>query len=347
MGFRLEESEIPKFLARENLYDELPCGFLSFTPEGTLFDINQTLADWIGQSPEQLRAIGFKALLSKASLLYYNLFLEPLLQIEDLAEEINLKFTSRAGTFDALFSGKSYKNSTGKTLLINATILKISNRKKYESELRLEKRSAEIEQDKLKFLINLVPIQIWTADPSGKLLSINLQVRNYFGDATLDRGTEFLGIVEEDRASAKDAWESSVQSGKLFEREVRFLGISGQPEWFLLRGEPYYNEDVIEMWFCCSININKKKLLQLANQLELKSHLSNAYTNLDHKEARLSAIAFYQSHMVRKPLANILGLIELVNDKQEQEELSAIMELLFESVQELDIMVKNITNDIL
>ena len=346
MEFTLEEEDIPGFLNRENLYNELPCGFISFKPDGTLLSVNNTLANWLGHTPEALIAAGLKSMLSKASLLYYNLFLEPLLQVETSTEEINLKMSGPAGTIDVLFSGKSYKNSQGKTTLINAIVLKIINRKKYEAELLSEKRNAELQQSQLTFLINLVPIQIWTADPKGKLLSINLQVRNYFGDATLDHGTEFLGIVEEDRSAAVEAWKSSIDSGKRFEREVRFLGASGLPEWFLIRAEPYYKGEAIDMWFCCSININKKKLLQLANQTELKSHLSSAYTTLDHKEARLSWIAMEQSHMVRKPLANILGLVDLISDNPDQDEMTVTLKMLLQSAQELDLMLRKVSNNI-
>jgi PAS domain-containing protein len=343
----LETGGLPDFIKRENLYDELPCGFLSYTPEGTLLDVNTTLANWLGQSREELLSQGFKSMLTKASLLYYNLFLDPSLRVKDLAEEINLQLVGPAGTFDVLFSGKSYKDSSGKTVLINATVLKIGNRKKYEAELLSEKRNAETQQSKLQFLINLVPIQIWTADPSGNVLTTNLQVKEYFGDLTVENETKFLGIFEEDRQAAFDDWQSSIKSGKIFEREARLIGVSNQPEWFLMRGQPYYNaDDKIEMWFCCSVNINKKKLLQIANQAELKSNLSTAYETLNHHEARFSSIAFDQSHMVRKPLANILGLIKIINDNPEPDELSVMLSMLHESVQELDLMVNKVSKTI-
>jgi PAS domain-containing protein len=344
----IEDSEIGAFLKRDNLYDELPCGFLSFSPEGILYDVNRTLANWLGRSAEELLRLGFKAMLSKASLLYYNLFLDSLLRLKDLTEEINLQFAGADGNFDVLFSAKSYKNGKGKTVLVNAIVLKIDNRKKYEAELLLEKRNAETQQSKLQFLIDLVPIQIWTANSEGKVLSINRQVGDYFGDFSLDNRTEFLGMYAEDREAAFNEWLNSIAKGKRYEREARLIGASGQPEWFLIQCEPYYNADkMIEMWFCCGININRKKLLQLANQNELKTNLSRAYQTLDHNEARFSLIALSQSHMVRKPLANILGLIEIINDKPEEEELLIMLSMLYESAKELDLMVRKVSEEIL
>jgi PAS domain-containing protein len=344
----LDKSQIPQFIQRDNLYDELPCGFITFDPDGHILAANKTIANWTGQSTDELLSQTFKSLLTKASLLYYNLFLDPILRIKGFVEEINLQLVGKNGNFDILFNGKSYKDKDEKLVLINATVLRIGDRKKYEAQLLSEKRHAEQEKSKLQFLINLVPIQIWTADPKGKMLSMNLQMQEYFGAFTLDDGSEFLGVSELDRKAAYNDWQDTVKKGIRYEREARFVGISGKPEWFFITAEPYYNsDDQIEMWFCCSININKKKLLQIANQMEMKSNLSSAYKTLDHHEARFSTIALNQSHMVRKPLANILGLIEIISDKQEPEDLSIVLNMLYESVKELDSMIKLVSKDIL
>jgi PAS domain S-box-containing protein len=342
----LEKSEIPVFLQQANLYDELPSGCLSFTPEGTILAVNKTFAKWIGETKEGLVSKNAKSLLSKASLLYYNLFLDPLFRIQGFVEEINLQFLSKEGSFDVLFNGRSYKDKSGTTVLIIASVVKIGDRKKYEVELLTEKRIAEEQQSKLQFLINLVPIQIWTADPQGRIKSMNLQIQEYFGSFSFEQGSEFFGVYEPDREAAFEDWKESIKDGKRFERELRLVGLSGNPEWFLVRGEPYYNsENNIDMWFCCSININKRKLLQIANQKELKSNLSSAYETLDHHEAKLSTIALNQSHMVRKPLANILGLIDVLKDKPEPEDFSIMLNMLYNSVEELDLMVRKISKD--
>ncbi|RZK72224.1 MAG: hypothetical protein EOO85_19335 [Pedobacter sp.] len=252
------------------------------------------------------------------------------------------------GNFDVLFNGKCYKDSMGTVSLINATVLKIKDRKKYEAELLSERRNAEQQQSKLQFLINLLPIQIWTADPQGKVQSMNLQIQEYFASFGLNQGSEFLGVFEPDRKVAFEDWKRSITNGKRYERELRLLGRSGKPEWFLVIAEPYYNADnQIEIWFCCSINIDRRKLLEIANQMELKSHLSTAYKTLDHQQARFSSIAMDQSHMVRKPLANILGLIDVIRDTPEPEDLIIMMNMLYESVQELDSMVNKISQDTL
>ncbi|RZK67547.1 MAG: PAS domain-containing protein, partial [Pedobacter sp.] len=223
----LEKRDITDFLQQANLYDELPCGCLSFNPDGTILAANKTFANWIGVTKDSLLSLNLKSLLTKASLLYYNLFLDPLFRIKGYVEEINLQLLGEEGSFDVLFNGKCYKNSMGTVVLINATVLKIKERKKYEAELLSEKRNAEQQQSKLQFLINLVPIQIWTADPQGEVQSMNLQVQEYFGSISLDKGSTFSGVFEPDRKVAFEDWKESIKNGKRYERELRLLGRSG------------------------------------------------------------------------------------------------------------------------
>jgi len=344
----LEKEQISEFLKHSNIYDELPCGCVSFSPEGTILAANKTFANWTEKNVAELLGKSLKSLLSKASLLYYNLFIDPLFRLKGFAEEINLQFLSEEGKFDVLFNGKAYKDNSGTIVLIIATVIKISDRKKYEVELLAEKRNAEQQKSKLQFLIDLVPIQIWATDPQGKVQSMNLQIEEYFGDFNVENASYFLGVYEPDREVAFMDWQNSIKLGKRYERELRLVGLSSNPEWFLVRAEPYFNSnDEIDMWFCCSININKKKLLQIANQKELSSNLSSAYKTLDHHEAKFSSIALSQSHMVRKPLANILGLIDVLKDHPEPDDFSMMMNMLYESVEELDMMVKKISKDTL
>lgn len=61
---------------------------------------------------------------------------------------------------------------------------------------------------------------------------------------------------------------------------------------------------------------------------------------LGHAETQLEEIGFIQSHVVRKPLANILGLVEMLKVDGHNDE---ILDLLFSSAQDLDKIVKEIS----
>jgi PAS domain-containing protein len=343
----LEDDQIPDYLQSNSFFDDVPCGLITFSPDGTIYSANKTLSTWLGVSQADIIANGFKSILSKGSLLYYNLVLDPLLRLKGEVHEINLQLVSQAHSVHVLLNAVCSRNSNGQVVLINGTMQKINNRKNYEIELLYEKRRAEEEQRKFEFIFNLVPIQIWTADPKGQVLSVNQKVKEYFANMDLQDASEFSGVFTEDRAKALSEWKKSIALGTRFEREIRLFGASLTPEWFLVCGEPFRNASgEIETWFCCSININKQKLLQMANQHELKLNLSTAYKELDESAERLSAIAANQSHMARKPLANILGLADLLQSETDPVESRQLLGMLLESVKELDVMIRKINKDV-
>jgi PAS domain-containing protein len=345
------DKKIAKYIDKGFLYEELPCGFLSFRNDGTILSINKTMVTWMGTNVNDTSNYNFKTLLTKASMLYYNLVIEPILNLKTTVNEINLKFNSSDGIFDALLNAVAYKDDDGQVILVNATVQKIKDRKKYEVELLHEKRYAEEEREhadeekrKFEFLFNSVPNQIWTADAEGNILRINNKLKDYFGNIDLTKENDAAGVFTEDRPKTLKEWKRCLSTGKRFERESRLLGAKMVPEWFLITAEPYLNTaGEIEMWFGSNTNINKQKLLQIANHQELSENLSSAYKNLNEKSDLLIKVAINQSHMVRRPLANILGIATLINQASDPKELEDLLTFLLKSVSELDEMIREVS----
>jgi PAS domain-containing protein len=337
----MDASPINSYLQKDFLYDELLCGFVSFSPDGKILSINKTMANWVGIDFTTIKTRNFKSLMTKSSMLYYSMVIDPLLNLSATVNEISLKFISSEADFDVLFSAQSYKNELGHVFLINATIQKIAERKKYENELLNEKRHAENERKKVEFLFNSAPNHLWTTNPAGQILTINQKVTDYFGVAYPSDPYGMRAVFIADRKKTFQAVKRAAATGNIFERELRLLGLKGIPEWHLIKAEPFFNLDgEIEMWLCSATDINKQKLLQIANQTELKSSLSSAYESLDANAERFEIIAQNQSHMVRKPLANILGLASLLKLEIVNDEVKDLVKLLLESVEELDDMLK-------
>lgn len=70
------------------------------------------------------------------------------------------------------------------------------------------------------------------------------------------------------------------------------------------------------------------------------SELVVTQDKLDHAETQLEEIGYIQSHVVRKPLANILGLTELLKEGHNKE----ILDLLLSSAKDLDKVVNEISD---
>lgn len=112
------------------------------------------------------------------------------------------------------------------------------------------------------------------------------------------------------------------------EREMDFN--KGYTIWFEISYIPLYNQknEVVGVSFN-STNIDQRK------KAELK---------LIEKTAHLEKIAWNHAHEIRKPLANILGLIELLAEEQDKEKYNHLLLLLSQSSRELDSALKENLN---
>lgn len=330
------------YFLQKDLYEELICGYVSFTADGSILSVNKTMANWIGISYADLKNRNFKLLMTDASRLYYDMVVETMLTLNHAVTDINLQFNAKDGYFDALLTAESYTNKEGKVFLVNATLQKVSEQKKFENELVLEKRYAERERRKFEFLFNLSPTQLWTTDHLGRILTMNQKVKDYFGISRPVDEYGLSGVYSPDRIRALTAWKRRITIGKKFERELRLQAEDTEPEWFVVTAEPYHNTaGVLEMWLCSATNINKQKLLQIASQEELQNNLQSAYQTLDRNSELFVSFAMNQSHVIRKPLANILGLVQLAAHEEVNDSMKNILELLMKSAAELDETIKS------
>ena len=332
-------------LKTDFLYNQLPGGFISYRPNGKILRVNETFSGWLGISVDKLYDLNFRAVLTKASGLYYNMVIDPILNLQSAANEIYLTFITPTGEIDTLLNAVSYKDEQGNLLLINATVQKITDRKKYESALLHKKKLAEEEKRKFEFLSNTVSNHIWTTSADGTCTYINQKIKDYFGEQPLSFFSAFLGIAERDREKSYHSWKRCLETGKPFEREMRFIGLRQTEEWFLVTVAPYFNQEgKIESWFGSSTNIHKQKILQAANYSSLSNSLNSAQKTLDENKRLFNNIAMNQSHMIRKPLANIMGLLALIRNEELSAECLPLFSLLDKSAQELDEMIKKASN---
>ena len=117
------------FVNPEFIFDEAPIGFISFEPSGRIVKGNSTFYSWFQKTEAELSTENFFNLLTKGSTLYFQMVINPLLNLRNHSNEINLTLSSNEGNFDALFNAKAYKDDQEKIILINAYLLKIIDRK--------------------------------------------------------------------------------------------------------------------------------------------------------------------------------------------------------------------------
>ena len=331
----------------EFLYENSPCGHLSFLPDGTIFRVNQTLLNWIALKNEEIEGQKkFNDILTVGGKLYYQMVILPLLNRQGFVNEINFNIDLKNGTaFPSLVNAINIIGIDGKTVAVHATVLKITDRKKYESELLRSKQFADEERKRFESLSNIIPEIIWTALADGNVNFMNERFFEYFkGTDATPRKTALLRLFHpNDRKKLVKRWIETVKKGEKFEAEVLLRNQSGNFEWFLIRAVPYKNaNDHIEMWFGSCTNIHEHKKQQLQAVESLNNSLTQAGEIISSKEKTLEEIAYSQSHLVRRPLANIIGLVEMLETTEESSGNNIVVEMLKQSAEELDLMVKNI-----
>ena len=330
----------------EFLYQNSPCGYLSFYPDGTIIKMNQTLLAWLDADNETI--IGktkFSSLLSKGGGFYYQMVVLPQLQMQGFANEINLEIKSANKTFPCLFNASTVKGANGKVLAINAIILNITDRKKYEAQLLSARQIAEEERKRFEFLSNTIPNVIWTASPCGELDFLNERFFQTFGPKNVSaRSNSFVHLIHsKERRRTMTAWKICVQKQTNFEVEVRIKTAQSGYQWFLVRAVPYLDsQENLVNWFGSCTDINDQKEKERKKVEKLNDSLFEAGEVINKKTQTLEEIAFNQSHLVRHPLSNILGITSIMGEMEMDEGLKQMVNMLELSANKLDTVIKEI-----
>lgn len=342
-----DTSDINALIDTELLYQNSPCGYLTFYANGTIIKINQTLLSWLQLSNEEIVFNKkFEDILSKGGKFYYQVVVLPLLNMQGFVNEINFEIKTKDSSFPCLFNASTIKDKNGKVIAVNAAILNINDRKKYESLLLNAKQNAEEEKKRFEFLSNSIPNIIWTALPCGKFNFLNERFFECFG-YRIDslRQTSLLHLIHPlQQKETILLWKRSLQQGVPLELEVRMKTLE-KYEWFLISAVPYKDiNGTVSLWFGSCTNIDERKKKQIETLEKLNDNLSEASEVIHKNTETLREIAFDQAHLIRMPLANILGIVQLFETVNLDDDTKELIAALQESAAQLDNTVRNIVN---
>lgn len=227
-------------------------------------------------------------------------------------------------TNQAFWSTIDYK---GKNCRI-FTFIDITEKKEKERKLRLQ-------EHKQQALINNTKDLIWSLDKNFRLISFNQSfsqsairmfgVHLKVGDMPFQDGKSLIGI---------DLWKSLFQrafDGDTFSVELDTQLPAGQAIHLEVSFNPIFTDtDEIEGACCFIHDITKRKEREniVLNQLK-----------------QLREIAWIQSHKVRAPVANILGLAEMLknaNEQERQEQIDEMLQMILFSAEQLDEIIAEV-----
>lgn len=137
------------------LYESAPCGYVSFLHDGSIFNLNTTFLLWIGYSKaEVIGSLKLSDLFSMGGKIYFETHFFPLIQMQGSVNEVYFNIKRKDGSeFPALINVKTVRDEVNRETIYRASIVDITQRKKYEDDLIQAKKRAEDEsKSKARFL---------------------------------------------------------------------------------------------------------------------------------------------------------------------------------------------------
>jgi PAS domain S-box-containing protein len=132
----------------ESLLDHLPCGVVAFDDRGTVLVANQTLADLLGYSREEVEGQHVERLLSLAGRIFFQTHLYPLTRLHSRADEIFL-FLRRKDGAEVGTLLNAFRHERDGRAVTDCVFMEVRERLKYEDALLRAKRAADEARDAL------------------------------------------------------------------------------------------------------------------------------------------------------------------------------------------------------
>src|SRR5688572_16121246 len=132
----------------DGILDRAPCGFLSFTEDGTVTLVNATLLEMLGYEREQVSGLPVERILAVGSRIFYQTHWFPLLRMQGRAEEIFMLLRTRTGEDVGVLVNAARREEGGR-VEFDCVFMRVLERQKYEDALLRARRVAEQAQAEL------------------------------------------------------------------------------------------------------------------------------------------------------------------------------------------------------
>ncbi|KWW21916.1 phosphoserine phosphatase [Peribacillus simplex] len=121
--------------------NEAPCGFFTLSEEDTILSVNQTLLKILGHGHEEMEGQHINFILSASAILFHQLYLVPLIKLENHIEEIYISLKSADGEEIPVLLNAVRRERDGRTI-IECVVILMRKRNELENELLLAKKEA-------------------------------------------------------------------------------------------------------------------------------------------------------------------------------------------------------------
>lgn len=136
----------------DDLLDTAPCGFLSFSDDGTIVLVNRTLATFLGTTAGELTGKHIETILAVGGRVFYHTHFFPLLKMQKVAEEIYFSLRTPGGEEVPVLCNAVRHERDGRQFN-DCVFVRMRQRRRYEDELLRARKQADLaNESKSKFL---------------------------------------------------------------------------------------------------------------------------------------------------------------------------------------------------
>src|SRR5258706_3818689 len=238
------------------IIDTIPTLAWCNLPDGSNEFVNQRWCDYTGLSPEEVRRVGCKVVIHPEDLPKWLDEWRTLVASEE-GGEIEARLRRHDGAYRwFLIRVEPLQDESGEIVRWYGTNTDIEDLKKTEAKLREDERE-------LRRITDAIPQTIVIQDPDGTTVYANQAVLDYTGLIMEDVITsDFRARIfhPEDLERLRKERRAALARGLPFEIEQRALRQDGQYRWFLIRYNPFRDEQgCLVRWYATGTDIDDRK----------------------------------------------------------------------------------------
>lgn len=166
----------------DDLLNAVPCGIVVFDDGGNILKANNTLEGLVGYNDRELEGKNIENIFSLATRIFYNTHLFPLIRLHSKADEIFLTLRSKDRKDIPVLSNTVRRDNSGNVENV-AVFMPVFERKKFEEELLLARRTAENalkENKELQALTEMLELRTRELERQNqKILAVNQDLTQF------------------------------------------------------------------------------------------------------------------------------------------------------------------------
>jgi sigma-B regulation protein RsbU (phosphoserine phosphatase) len=188
------------------MVENAPCGYVSLRPNGHIEFVNRTFLAWSGHTAEQMVGKRLSDFLTMAGRIYYETHIAPLLRMQGAFEEFAIDVIKYDGLpLQMIANASERRDVLGNQLSIRLTLLRATDRRRYEQELlgarELARAAESAGEEKLKREQEISELReqfiaVLGHDLRNPLASISAGVRILDRGAQTDKEHQVLAMMQ-------------------------------------------------------------------------------------------------------------------------------------------------------